>query len=83
MESRAFAKIARGDPQTGTRYLSLIDAWHTLWPPTIAAGQWRLRIPGSPARVASFLLRLDVIREMIICVWRDRDDTLRLLDYSV
>jgi hypothetical protein len=33
--------------------------------------------------MAFFLLRLSAIREMIICVWRDPGDTVRLLDYSV
>jgi hypothetical protein len=32
---------------------------------------------------AFFLLRLNAIHEMIICVWRDPDDSVRLLDYSV
>jgi hypothetical protein len=30
-----------------------------------------------------FLLRVNAIREMIICVRRDPDDSVRLLDYSV
>ena len=33
--------------------------------------------------MAFFSLRLNAICEMIICVSRDPDDTVRLLDYSV
>jgi hypothetical protein len=33
--------------------------------------------------MAFFLLRLNATCEMIICVWRDPNDSLRLLDYSV
>ncbi|HET6887579.1 MAG TPA: hypothetical protein VFH87_06615 [Candidatus Udaeobacter sp.] len=38
---------------------------------------------GISGAMAFFLLRVNAIREMIICVWRDPDDSLRLLDYSV
>ena len=80
---RAFPKISRGGPQASAEYLSAIDIWHTFQAPTIAPGQRPLSNTWISGAMAFFLLRLMPSVKMIICVWRDPDDSVRLLDYSV
>jgi hypothetical protein len=48
-----------------------------------APGQRPLSNTWISGAMAFFLLGLNAILKMIICVWRDPDDSVRLLDYSV